>query len=167
MKTISIIIMFLSLVTGNSFAGEQNKVTKRQRQQEQSEKIQRLVEANDYTFVAQRAVPMGGNSIHLSSNYDLKVGNDAIAAYLPFYGRAYSAPMNNTEGGIRFESMDFDYKIEPAKKDGWDAHITARDGIKRYDMILRITSSGSAFLTVIENTRQNITFNGYIEERKK
>jgi len=161
------IIAILILVAVSSAMYAQEKKSKKERRQEQAEKVQRWVEAQDYKFVAQHALPMSGRSVHLTSTYDLNVGNDSISAYLPYFGRAYVAPMNPSEGGIKFESTDFDYRIEKGKKGNWTAYITVREASKRFEMILNITSSGSANLSVNDYTRQNISFNGYIAERKK
>ena len=59
------------------------------------------------------------------------------------------------------------YSFEGQKKGGWDAHITIKDAKRRIQMNLNITSSGSATLLVNDDTRQTISFNGFIEERKK
>ncbi len=166
MKKVSIFIMLLSFVIGNNMALGQEKKSKQQRQQEQAAKIQKLIESHDYAFIAQKALPMSGRSLDLSTGYELRVSKDTITAYLPYFGRAYVAPMDNTQIGIQFESKEFEYNLEKAKKDGWNVYITPRDGQKRYELILRVSSSGSASLAVNDDTRQSITFNGYIDKRK-
>ena len=160
-----IILAFLILVAASGSVHAQEKKSKKERQQEQAEKVQKMVEAQNYKFVAQRAFPMSGRSIDLASQYDLRVSNDTISAYLPYFGRAYVAPRNPSEGGIKFESKDFDYRLENAKKGGWNAFITIKDAGRRIGMILTITASGSANLSVNDDTRQTISFNGNIEKR--
>ena len=162
-----ILIALLMLVSVSSVIYAQEKKSKKERRQEQADKVQKMVEAQDYKFVAQRALPMSGRSINLTSDYDLRVSNDSISAYLPYFGRAYVAPMNPTEGGIRFESMDFNYRLENAKKGGWNVIITIKDTPRRIEMILNVASNGSAHLSVNDDTRQNISFSGNIGERKK
>jgi hypothetical protein len=159
--------LLLLLVAVGSAMYAQEKKSKQVRRIEHAEKVQRLVETQDYRFVAQRALPMSGRAVHLTSGYDMSVCSDTISAYLPYFGRAYVAPMNPSEGGIKFESRDFTYKLENAKKGGWIARITIKDAKRRIEMILSITTSGSANLSVSDDTRQNISFNGYVEERKR
>ena len=166
MKKIGILILMTLVATGSALYAQEKK-SKKERMKEQTEKVQRMVEAQDYKFVAQHALPMSGRSISLTSEYDLRVSNDTIAAYLPYFGRAYTAPIDPTEGGIKFQSKDFDYRLENAKKGGWIAHIAIKDAKRRFEMILRITTSGSASLSVNDDTRQTISFNGYLEDRKK
>ena len=164
MKKLGVLIL-LMLVTASSAMYAQEKKSKKERQKEQSEKVQKMVEAQDYKFVAQHALPMSMRSISLTSEYELCVSNDVITAYLPYFGRAYTAPMDPTEGGIKFESKDFDYRLENAKKGGWIARIAIKDAKRRIEMILQITTSGSANLSVNDDTRQTISFNGYISVR--
>ena len=161
------VLILLMLLTASGVMYAQEKKSKKERRLEQAEKVQKMVEAQDYMFVAQRALPMSMRSISLTSEYDLRVSDDAIIAYLPYFGRAYTAPSDPTEGGIKFESKDFDYRIENAKKGGWIVRIAIKDAKRRFDMILQITTSGTANLSVNDNTRQTISFNGYIGERKK
>ena len=160
-----VLTVFLMLVVVSSAMYAQEKKTKKERQQEQAEKVQKMVEAQEYKFVAQRAFPMSGRSIHLTSLYDLRVSKDTISAYLPYFGRAYVAPMNPSEGGIKFESTDFNYRLENAKKGGWIVLISIKDAKRRIEMVLNITASGSANLSVNDDTRQTISFNGNIEKR--
>jgi len=164
MKKLAILILVM-IVAGSLFA--QEKKSKKEQRREQAEKVQKMVESQDYKFVAQRALPMSVRSVHLTSPYDMSVSNDTISAHLPYFGRAYVAPMDPSEGGIRFESKDFNYRIENAKKGGWIVHIGIRDARRRIEMVLNVTTSGSASLTVNDDTRQTITFDGFIEERKK
>jgi len=55
------LLMFVA-VSGTVYA--QEKKSKKERQQEQAEKVQKMVEAQDYKFVAQRALPMSGRTQH-------------------------------------------------------------------------------------------------------
>jgi len=162
-----VILILMMLVTASNTMYAQEKKSKKDLRQEQAEKVQKKVEAQDYKFVAQRAFPMSMRSISLTPEFDLRVSNDAISAYLPYYGRVYSAPADPTEGGIKFESKDFDYRLEKAKKGGWVAHIIIKDAKRHINMVLQISTSGSASLSVNDDTRQTISFNGYIGEQKK
>ena len=163
MKKFGILIL-LMLISANSAMYAQNTQSRRERQQEQAEKVQKMVEAQNYKFVAQRALPMSMRAVNLTSEYVMSVNKDAIIAHLPYFGRAYVAPVNSLEGGIRFESKNFSYSLENAKRGGWTVFINIMDAERRIEMILNITTSGSASLLVNDNVRQSISFNGYIDE---
>ncbi len=50
-------------------------------------------------------------------NMNERVMGDSIVTYLPYFGRAYSVPVNLSQGGIQFTSTDFDYTIESKRKE--------------------------------------------------
>src|SRR5271169_4609287 len=74
--------------------------------------IKNMIESGKYIFIAQYAMPMRGNNIYLSSEYDLSVSKDSIISWLPYYGRAFQAPIDPNEGGIKFTSTKFKYTSE-------------------------------------------------------
>ncbi len=112
-------------------------------------------------------MPATGSLINLTSLYDLQLSNDTLVSELPFYGRAYVAPMNPSEAGIRFTSKQFDYKIEEKKKGGWDITILPKDTRDVRQMFLTVSEDGNASLHVLSNNRQSMNFTGYITARNK
>jgi hypothetical protein len=108
-----------------------------------------------------------GGIINLTgSNYDLKIMPDSIIAYLPYYGRSFNAPMSNDDSGFKFTSTKFTYTTTKAKK-GWRVTIAIKDTRDSQRFDLNIGENGYASLNVISNTKQSISFNGYIKERKE
>lgn len=146
----------------------------------------KIVEAKNYIFVATTAIPLNSADINsvmskmsgpatagtinlTGGNYDLKITADSIVAYLPFYGRAYSAPygMDNTESGYKFTSKKFKYESKKGKKKGWDIAIQTSDVKDNVRMNLNISESGYATLSVTSVNKQSITYNGYLSEVEK
>lgn len=123
--------------------------------------IRSLIESKRFVFNAQTATPLGGRVVQLTSGYDLRVRPDSVVSYLPYYGRAFSAPIDPSRGGIQFTSTDFEYSQTPRRK-GWDITITPRDVQDTRQLTLNVSSGGNATLQVISNNRQAISFNGYI-----
>ena len=120
--------------------------------------IAQAVEIPDFTFKATYAYPTGYRSLYLSPYYDVKVSPDTVRAYLPYYGRAYSAPMDPREGGYRFTSTDFEYRANPGKRKGnWEAVIF------RFD----IWENGTGRLDLTDVNRQAISFQGDIEVKRE
>src|SRR4051794_24283983 len=89
---------------------------KKNRQKEIATSIESLLNSKNYVFKAQTVLPTRGSVRQLTSEYDLRVLGDSIVAYLPYFGRAYTAPVDPTAGGIQFTSTNFDYNIEQKKK---------------------------------------------------
>ncbi|MDR1742520.1 MAG: DUF4251 domain-containing protein [Dysgonamonadaceae bacterium] len=131
----------------------------------QAQEIRQKIEDFRFTFKATYAYPTGYRSISLSPYYDLKVSKDSVRAYLPYYGRAYIAPINPDEGGIKFTSTDFDYKVSEGKKAGnWRIEIIPKD-LRWGDttLSLDVWENGNARLDVNSTDRQPISFHGDIE----
>ena len=129
--------------------------------------IKDMVESQNYVFKAQTALPMSGPSRQLTPDYDLKVTKQSIISYLPYFGRAYTAPMDPSKGGIQFTSKDFDYTLTPGKKDGWNVLIKPKDYRDVQQMSLSISSTGYAIVQVTSTSRQPISFNGVIVAPKQ
>jgi Domain of unknown function (DUF4251) len=129
------------------------------------EKVKAIVESKHFAFKAQSAMPQGAPSRQLTSEYDVRILNDSLITYLPYFGRSYSAPAPGDQGGFKFTSTDFDYKAKANKKGGWDIHIKPRDAKDVRDLFLSVTTSGYASLQVTSDNRQAISFYGYIAEK--
>jgi hypothetical protein len=126
--------------------------------------IKALVENKNFVFSAQSASPMRGRTVHLSPGYTLEVSADTVVSNLPYYGRSYSAPMNPSDAGIKFTSLDFTYDVKDRKKNGWDVTIKAKDGTRNHQIFLTISSNGSASARVVSSDRESISYNGYIQK---
>ena len=136
--------------------------TKADKAAEKKAHIRDMVESQTYDFIAQTAIPTTGRTRQITPDYDLQVSKTAVVSYLPYYGRAYSAPMDPTQNVGQFTSKDFDYKIDPAKKGGWNIQIKPKDNREVQQLFLTIQESGYATLQVVYTNRQPMTFNGYI-----
>jgi Domain of unknown function (DUF4251) len=123
-----------------------------------------LVDNKSFVFAAQSANPMRGRTIHLSPGYTMEVSADTVTASLPYYGRAYSAPMNPSDTGIKFTSSEFTYTVKDRKKNGWDVAIKAKDGIRSHQIYLTISSNGAASARVLSSDKESISFDGYIQK---
>ncbi|WP_298741381.1 DUF4251 domain-containing protein [uncultured Chitinophaga sp.] len=141
--------------------------TKTMLAQDKKAEIKELIDARSYVFKAQTMLPMGGRSRQLTTDYDLKIAKDSIISYLPYFGRAYTAPIDPSKGGLQFKSKDFEYTIENKRKGGWDIVIRPKDANDVRQMSLMISEEGYGSLQVLSNNRQPITFNGYITAREK
>lgn len=127
----------------------------------------KLVESQRYVFIPQSAMPLTGHVRQLTPDYSLVITKDTLDSYLPYFGRAYSAPINTTDGGIQFVSTSFEYTATPRKKSGWDISIKPKDAGDVQQMQLSVSETGYASLQVISTNRQAISFNGYITEVKR
>lgn len=131
-------------------------------QAEGEAKVGKMLDAQRYVFKAQSVHPTRGRVIQLNTDYDLKVSPDTIQSYLPYFGRAYSAPIGDSGGPMDFVSKDFEYTRKARRKGGWDISIMPKDGKGVREMFLVVFENGSASLRVTSNNREPISYNGYI-----
>lgn len=137
-----------------------------QNKEDKQTQVKNIVTSQNYVFKALTALPVSGRIRQLNTDFDLRVSKDTIVSYLPYFGRAYSAPMNPSESPLSFTSTQFDYKVTSKKKRGWDVVITPRDLPDPRQIYLSIFDNGTASLTVTSNNSQSISFNGYITAKK-
>ncbi len=168
MKTIQHIVKAVSAILIITIASMPNvyaQDSKKDKESAQIAAVKNWVDAKDYVFVAQSVSPLRGRTRQLTSGYDLRVSADTVISYLPFFGRAFTAPINPAEGGINFTSTDFEYTAAARKKGGWDIVIKPKDVNDIQQFLLTIYDNGNALLTVNSNNKDAISYSGYIRAR--
>lgn len=130
-----------------------------------NDNIAELINNQRYKFTARTVLPSGGRVVQLTTTYDLQVTKDSVISFLPYFGRAYTAPIGNANAGIQFTSTNFSYTKEDKKKGGWLITIKPNDFQDIQQMFLTVSSGGSASLQVTSNSRQAISYNGIIEKK--
>jgi hypothetical protein len=158
MKNVWLAIIAFICLPGIGWA-QQHKIDKKA-------EIKKIVEAQNYVFKAQTALPTAGATRQLTSDYDLRISKDTIISDLPYFGRAYTAPLNPSEGPLQFTTTKFQYMVSNNKKGGWNISITPKDLTDPRELIMTIFDNGSASVVVNSNNRQPISFNGYVTAKK-
>ncbi|MCD8739792.1 DUF4251 domain-containing protein [Mucilaginibacter roseus] len=163
MKTITklLFIALLGLTVSTAYA--QNSKADKKAKQEQAVKAQ--VDSTKYRFVAQWMNPLGGRQVFLTpaNYYDIKIRKDSVIAYLPYFGRVYmNAPVGGEDGGIKFTSTKFDYKVT-SKKDRWQITINFKDTRKARRLTMDVFKNGSATANIISDNRDPVYFQGNID----
>lgn len=153
-------LMMLVIVNANA-----QQTPKQIKEQQKAASIKHRIDEQKYTFIAQYVQPLRGGQRYLTSDYDLSVKKDSVIAWLPYFGRVYmDVPYNPTDDGIKFTSTKFDYKIKEKKKGGWTVTIALDDVRRTQKLMLDIYTNGSATLHATSNSRDAITFLGYIKD---
>jgi hypothetical protein len=147
--------------------------TKAEKKEARQAETQKMLKDQNFVFKANYALPMRGGSRALTSDYDLLVTKDTIVSFLPYFGRAYVAPPpGTTDGGIKVNTTKFSYVSTIKKNDSWTITIKPKDkNIADWrdvqSFMLNISADGYGSLQVISSNRDPISFNGYVEARKK
>jgi len=170
MKTTKIIIknllfILVALTSVTNTANAQN--SKEDKQTTKRIAAKNMIDSQNFIFVPRTVSPLRGGIRELTSYYDLEVSKDTIISYLPYFGRAYTAPLNPSEAGINFTSTNFDYKVIPGKKGSWNVSIKPKNDVNVQELLLRIFDNSSASLNVTSHNRDPISYQGYITERKQ
>ena len=131
---------------------------------DQEAAIKNLLESHQYVFHAITVTPLAGGERQLPLIYTVAVYKDSVVSDLPYFGQAYTAPTINTFEGIKFTSVNFDYKLTPRKKGGWDISIWVKDIHDSQHFKFGMYKDGSVYLFVTNTNRQSIAFSGYISE---
>jgi hypothetical protein len=129
---------------------------------EKKNTIAQMVESKQFTFKVQQIMPMNGRSRPLIPEYEMTLMNDSLSVYLPYMGRSYTPDLDPSEIAIQMNTKNFSYSMTPSKRDGWDISIKPKGNRNVSAMEIHISSSGYADMQVNSNTRQSVSYNGYI-----
>ena len=162
MKTIEVFFIGILFLV---FSGFQPSERKEKKLKKEKDMIQ-LIESGHFRFVANSARSALGNFNNLGANYDLVFDSLKIKAYLPYYGRAYSAPYTN-EGGVKFDLIaeKVDKRWNKNKK-MFTIKTELSDSQDSYSLYLTSGPSGYADLTINFRNRQIISYYGNIDRIK-
>lgn len=126
--------------------------------------IEEMINDHSFIFVAERMNPLRGRSRILTSSYDVRVNNDSLISFLPYFGRAYSAPIDPTNIGTQFTSTNFTYQIKADKNNQWRVILTPKDAPSIQELSFIIFDNGTTSLSVSSTSRDQISFNGYLKK---
>lgn len=150
-------ILFVWIGGGNFLSAQ----TKQEKKEQKEKEIKEEVSNGHFTISVDRALPMRGKSVHLTTLYSLELKGDSVVSYLPYFGRAYTAPYG---GG---NSMDFaepitDYHLSYTKKGAATIQFKAKTKEDNFAFRLQIYPNGSTTIQVTPVNRQSITYYGEV-----
>lgn len=144
-----------------------------------SAEVEALLQAGEFTFMAERANPMGNDVVNILNSlpntsssqmlnldygYTLQIKKDEVKAELPYFGRMYTANMDPSKNSYRFTSKDFTFTENDGKNGSLMYNIVTKDLSSNAQLSLQVFKSGKAYLSVSSNDRQPISYDGYIKE---
>jgi hypothetical protein len=158
-----ILFSFLILVTSLLLysCSSSNKVAKLS-----SDEIKNVIDSSQFIFIAERVNPLRGSTRYLTSRYEVIIKKDTIDCDLPYFGRAFQAPIDPSKGGIRFVSSDFSYSTNSKNEHEWQVILKPNDADEQ-QLLFDIFNNGTATLNVVNTHRDPISFYGHIERIKE
>lgn len=124
--------------------------------------VKEAVDAKTYEINVDRMHPIKGGSRTLTTNYSLKVRNDSVYSYLPYFGVAYSIPYGGGKGMIFNEPLT-DYTTKKLKKGKVQVAFQTRSEGDNYEYSLTIYPNGSTTINVQTTNRQSISYTGEMD----
>lgn len=164
MKTFRLLFFvgIVLLVGGQSLCAQSKKEKREQKEKE----VKEMIDEKRFTIDVDRALPMGGRSVNLTTPYSFEMRGDSAISYLPYFGRAYSAPYGGGNG-MRFEKSVTDYSCSYNKKGTAQIKFATRTDEDTYRFDIRVFSNGSATISVTPTNKQSITYQGELAPKKQ
>lgn len=169
MKNYIAIILSLSIFlvgcgSSSELSKESRKAEKEAEKAAEFQEILELVKTGNYRFSVQSASPMGGKTIQITSTYTMDKFEGKYDAYLPYYGRAYSASYGG-DGGVEFKGEAEEEKLV-IKDDKMMAELSFEMKTENdlYSLVLNVGGSGFGTLIVSSQNRQTISYYGRLDK---
>lgn len=115
-----------------------------------------------YKIDFDRAYPVSAPPFHLNYPYYVSVIGDRVESFLPYFGRAYTAPYGGGEG-LRFAAPITEYTENVKKNGSREISFEARTEEDSYRFILTVFPLGQCDMSVTPGQRQSISFSGRID----
>lgn len=157
MKKLRLVLLLgMVFLSGSQFLFAQSKEEKKEQKEKE---VKELIDKSRFTIEVDRALPMGGKSLNLTSSYSLEMRGDSVISHLPYFGRAYAVPYGGGEG-LLFTEVITDYSLSYDKKGTAKIRFHARTEEDNYTFNVEVFKNGSSVIRVAPVNRQSITYYG-------
>lgn len=161
---IAVVFTLGACTASSSTTGNDRKEAKKEQAAADFEKTAMLIDSGDYQFTIRSASPSGGKTVQITSLYTLVAKDGKIAAYLPYYGRAYSGGYGDN-GAIEFNGEPESLEITKNQdKNKIRVEFSIRSERDLYEVHLETAASGYGNLVISSDKRQTISYNGLLSE---
>jgi len=164
----SLLVFLFLFFAASVFSQEKSrKQIREERTTEKRKNTEAMIDAREFVFVGQTALPTGYKSINLTTNPNyVNFHPDLIESYMPFYGRAYSGVGFGGDNGLKFKGKPEDYKVVKGPKN-FQIDATIKGTNDFYKLSLIVSFEGSASLSITSNNRSFISYKGEITAPEK
>ena len=133
--------------------------------QDSTNSIKALLDAKHYTFEPSSMTPTGGRTRQLNGGFAMDVRGDTLRVYLPYAGKAYSAPYNPSDAGYDFTSTKYEYSVKEGKKNKYEVEIKVKDRPGNAEFDITVYDNGTAYMRASSNDKSGISYNGIIKSK--
>lgn len=156
-KSFRAVLLYIAFIAGGCSAASQNPG--------RVEKMRTVIEQKNFTFKPEAILPLastGGRLDLATGRYVVTLNNGTLTSDLPFVGESISPTIGRDEENIRFTTTDFTYNVKNIKKNHWEITLRPQNQQQVSDMVFSVFDNGTATLRVNSNTRQAVSFSGYL-----
>ncbi len=162
-KIILTILLFSFIIPLSAQSRAEKKKIKEEKAAEEYTYLKDFVNSNKINFEADWATTNTGKRINLIGNTNyLKIDDQEVDIYLPFFGTAHSANVGfGGNGGIEFKGIIGKYSVKfNDKKQLTTIKFSAKEKSENFDFSLTLYGNKNANLTVSSNSRSNMSYSG-------
>ncbi|MEP6467961.1 MAG: DUF4251 domain-containing protein [Parafilimonas sp.] len=134
--------------------------------QDSAKTIKAVLDAKQYTFVPLNITTGSGRLRQLTPDYFFKINGDTLKTYLPYFGRAYTAPINPSDAGFNFTTTDFIYTTSKGKRNSYIINVKTKDKVYNTEFTLTIYDNGNAYLRANSSNKQPVSYTGNVKENE-
>lgn len=164
LRTTIALLIIISSFTGLQAQEKSRKQQKQEKEELQKREYEQLLESLSFVFYAGTARPQGFSPVNLSPEKCYVVFEpDTIVSLLPFFGKTYGSISFGDDTGLNFSGKPDEYKLTRDKR-GFTLKTKVHSGTVSYRLLLTVSFSGYASLTINSNNRSPISFSGGIGE---
>jgi hypothetical protein len=154
MKSILMIFCFAGIIAQTKAQDSAKQTTKS------------LIDTKHFTFEPITMTSQRGGLKQLTLGYFFKINGDTLKVYLPYIGRAYTAPINPSDAGFDFTTTNFIYSTTKGKKNNTIINIKTKDKVYNSEFSLTVYDNGSAYLRANPSDKEPVSYNGNVRANK-
>ncbi|MFZ0491325.1 MAG: DUF4251 domain-containing protein [Salegentibacter sp.] len=128
------------------------------------DELDQLVENRHFEVENQWTMPLGGSRIDLIGNTNfIRFKGDSVNLFLPYFGVRHSGGGYGDEGGIKYEGIAEDLKVEknPDQKK-IVLKFGGEQGSENLDFYVTLFSNGNTNTSVTSSQRATISYQGHV-----
>lgn len=160
-----IILLMVFTISAQETQKKSKKELKAGKKVQQMQEIKALVESKNFIFDVRNVNPMGARSITPTTDYEVKITNDSVYSYLPYFGVSHSAVYGGSESPMIFSKPFESIDMQVIKK-GYLIKVAVKNGSDLLNFSFNISATGSTTLTVSSINRQAISYYGEVLKEK-
>lgn len=163
----AVLCLFTISVIGQS--KKERKAQEEAKELQAYQETQDLINSNNYEFEGSWARSQRGRRIDLIGNPNyIRIKNDSVFAYLPFFGERFSGGGYDGTGAIEVGTSLKNYRVKfNDKKKRIEVEFSANYGTESYDFSLTIFGNKNGNVYVSSNQRSSMNYDGTYSEIKE